>query len=312
ARYASDLQEDPVPPPSRLDAKGMAVVVCLCAIWGANQVAVKVGNSGLAPIFASAVRSVIAGALVAGWCLLSRTPLWHRDRTALHGLVLGIIFGVEFMLIYVGLNHTTASRGVLFLYAAPFFVAAGAHWLLPQEPLTRRKLLGLCLAFAGLVATFADRLQGPSTGRLLGDLLLLGGGALWAAATLYLKGIVGDRMTPAQMLFYQLAVSAILLLLGALSWEDPLVFDPRPTVLWAVLYQSVIVAFASYLVWFSLLSRYPASGLSGFTFFTPLFGVLAGALLLREPLGPGLLLGAALVSTGMVLVNRPAPGPSLP
>ena len=296
-----------MPPPSRLDAKGIAAIVTLCALWGANQVAVKVGNSGLAPIFASGIRSLIAGALVAAWCLLSRTPLWHRDRTALHGLIVGIIFAVEFMLIYVGLNHTTASRGVLFLYTAPFFVAAGAHCFLPEEPLTRAKLLGLCLAFAGIVATFADRIQGLSAGSIRGDLLLLGGGALWAAATLYLKGIVRDRMTPAQMLFYQLAVSAILLLLAAVIWEEPLVFDPRPAVLWAVLYQSVVVAFASYLLWFSLLSRYPASGLSGFTFFTPLFGVLAGALLLREHLGPGLLLGAALVSTGMLLVNRPGP-----
>ena len=119
------------------------------------EVAVKVGNSGFAPIFASAVRSVIAGALVAGWCLLSRSPLWLRGWPALHGVVLGIIFAVEFVLIYVGLNHTAASRGVLFLYTAPFFVAAGAHWLLPQEPLTREKLLGLCLAFAGLIAEAA-------------------------------------------------------------------------------------------------------------------------------------------------------------
>jgi drug/metabolite transporter (DMT)-like permease len=104
-----------------------------------------------------------------------------------------------------------------------------------------------------------------------------------------------------------LAVSAILLLLAAVIWEKPLVFDPRPAVLWSVLYQSVVVAFASYLLWFYLLLRYPASGLSGFTFFTPLFGVLAGALLLQEHLGPGLLLGAALVSTGMLLVNRPGP-----
>jgi len=298
-----------VPPQSRLDAKGVVAILGLCAIWGANQVAVKVGNSGLAPIFGSAVRSLIAGTLVAAWCLLYRIPLWHRDRTALHGLILGIIFGVEFTLIYVGMNHTTASRGVLFLYTAPFFVAAGAHWFLPQEPLTRGKLLGLCLAFGGIVATFADRIQGLSAGSALGDLLILGGGALWAAATLYLKGVVRDRMTPAQMLFYQLAVSAALLLPGAVLWEGPLVFNLGPAVLWAVLYQSVVVAFASYLLWFSLLSRYPASGLSGFTFFTPLFGVLAGALLLRERLGPGLLLGAALVSTGMLLVNRPAPAP---
>ena len=298
-----------MPPQSRLDAKGVVAILGLCAIWGANQVAVKVGNSGLAPIFGSAVRSLIAGTLVAAWCLLYRIPLWHRDRTALHGLILGIIFGVEFTLIYVGMNHTTASRGVLFLYTAPFFVAAGAHWFLPQEPLTRGKLLGLCLAFGGIVATFADRIQGLSAGSALGDLLILGGGALWAAATLYLKGVVRDRMTPAQMLFYQLAVSAALLLPGAVLWEGPLVFNLGPAVLWAVLYQSVVVAFASYLLWFSLLSRYPASGLSGFTFFTPLFGVLAGALLLRERLGPGLLLGAALVSTGMLLVNRPAPAP---
>jgi drug/metabolite transporter (DMT)-like permease len=283
----------------------MAIVVSLCFLWGMGQVSIKVANRGVSPIFQAALRSVVAALLVLLWARVRALPLLHRDRTFLHGLVIGLLFGTEFVFIYFGLSYTTASHAVLFLYTAPFFVALGAHWLLPNEPLTGRKLAGLILAFAGVIATLWDSLGRPTRLQIAGDLMSMTGGLLWAATSLYLKRVVRSSMTPSQMLFYQLGVSAVQLSAMAVLLEPQWIRDIGPLVIASLAYQGIIVAFASYLVWFWLIQVYPVSNLSALTFFTPIFGVLLGSLLLHEPLTAKLLSGAGLVTGGMILVNWP-------
>jgi drug/metabolite transporter (DMT)-like permease len=288
-----------------LDGRAMAMVVSLCFLWGLGQVSIKVANRGVSPIFQAAVRSVVAALLVALWARIRTLPLVHRDRTFLHGLVIGLLFGTEFVFIYLGLNYTTASHAVIFLYTAPFFVALGAHWLLPNEPLTGCKMAGLILAFAGIIVTLWDSLGRPTRLQIVGDVMSMAGGLLWAATSLYLKRVVRSSMTPSQMLFYQLGVSAVQLSVLTFFLESQWIQDFSPLVITCLAYQGIIVAFASYLVWFWLIQVYPVSNLSGFTFFTPVFGVLLGGLLLAEPLTAKLLSGAALVTGGMILVNWP-------
>jgi len=288
-----------------LDGRAMAIVVTLCFLWGMGQVSIKVANRGVSPIFQAALRSVVAALLVLLWARVRALPLVHRDRTFLHGLVIGLLFGTEFVFIYFGLSYTTASHAVLFLYTAPFFVALGAHWLLPNEPLTGRKLAGLILAFAGVIATLWDSLGRPTRLQIAGDLMSMTGGLLWAATSLYLKRVVRSSMTPSQMLFYQLGVSAVQLSAMAVLLEPQWIRDIGPLVIASLAYQGIIVAFASYLVWFWLIQVYPVSNLSALTFFTPIFGVLLGSLLLHEPLTAKLLSGAGLVTGGMILVNWP-------
>lgn len=288
-----------------LDSRAMVILVSLCFLWGLSQVSIKVANRGVSPIFQAAVRSVAAALLVAFWARGRGLPLIHRDRTLLHGLAVGLLFGTEFVCIYLGLSYTTASHAVVILYTAPFFVALGAHWFLPHEPLTGRKVAGLALAFLGVVVTLQESLARPTRLQILGDLLSLLGGGLWAATSLYLKGIVRTRMTPSQMLFYQLGVSAVQLSLMSRILEPHPIRDLSPLVLGSLAYQGIIVAFASYLIWFWLIQVYPVSNLSGFTFFTPIFGVLLGGLLLHEPITLSLLTGAGLVAGGMILVNWP-------
>jgi len=288
-----------------LDGRAMAIVVTLCFLWGMGQVSIKVANRGVSPIFQAAVRSLVAALLVALWARVRALPLVHRDRTFLHGLAIGLLFGTEFLFIYLGLSYTTASHAVIFLYTAPFFVALGAHWLLPNEPLTGRKLAGLILAFAGVIITLWDSLGRPTRLQIAGDLMSMTAGLLWAATSLYLKRVVRSSMTPSQMLFYQLGVSALQLSFMALFLEPRWIRGLDPLVVTSLAYQGIIVAFASYLVWFWLFQVYPVRNLFCFTFFTPVFGVLLGGLLLHEPLTAKLLSGAGLVTGGMILVNWP-------
>jgi drug/metabolite transporter (DMT)-like permease len=288
-----------------LDGRAIATVVGLCLLWGLSQVSIKAANQGVSPIFQAAVRSIIAATLVAAWARFRGMPLIHRDRTLLHGLMIGVLFGTEFVFVYLGLYYTTASHAVILLYTAPLLVALGAHWILPEEPITHRKGIGLLLAFLGVVATFWDSLYAPTRAQLLGDAFSIIAGFLWAATSLYLKRIVRTSMTPSQMLFYQLGLSAVQLTVMSFLLEPRQIIRLTPLVVGSIAYQGIIVAFASYLIWFWLIQTYPVSRISAFTFFTPIFGILMGGLLLGDPLTLKLLVGGGLVTSGMFLVNWP-------
>ncbi len=286
-----------------LDWPAMALLLFLCAIWGLAQVAIKVANAGVSPLTQAGIRSAGAALCLGAWSAARGVPLLGRDGTLGYGLTIGAMFAGEFVFIYWGLTFTTASRAVLFVYAAPFVVAVGAHFLLPGERLHRLKVLGLLCAFGGLALAFADGLRLPTRRELLGDTLELVGAILWGATTLVVKAR-GRAVSPEKTLFYQLAGSAVALL--ALAWlvREPGLTRPTPLVLGALAYQTFAIAFASYLAWFWLLTRYPASEMHAFTFWTPLLGLAAGGLLLGEPVSTALIVAVALVAAGIYLVNR--------
>jgi drug/metabolite transporter (DMT)-like permease len=292
-----------VSPSGRLGVLPVALLLLCCLVWGLNQVAIKVSVAGVSPLLGAGLRSLMAAALVWIWCWIRGEPLFRRDGTGAYGLLIGLMFAAEVALIYWGLAYTTASRSVIFLYSAPFFVALGAHRYIPGERLTRRRTAGLVLAFAGLCLAFADALYLPSRRELLGDVLELGAGFLWGATTVVLKN-ARVSLTPPRMLFYQLAISTVALIGASLALREAGVVAPTGPVLAALAYQAVIVAFASYLAWFWLLRRHPASALAPHLFWTPLFGVLAGWALLGDPLSANLGAAAALIAVGIYLVNR--------
>jgi drug/metabolite transporter (DMT)-like permease len=288
----------------RLGVLPVALLLLCCLAWGLNQVAIKVGVAGISPLMGAGLRSLVAAALVWLWCGLRGEPMFRRDGTGPFGLLIGLLFAGEVALIYWGLAYTTASRSVIFLYSAPFFVALGAHRYIPGERLTRARTAGLVVAFAGLCLACADALYLPSRRELFGDMLELAAGFLWGATTVVIKKGGRVPLTPSRMLFYQLAISSVALIGASLALREPGVVSPTVPVLAALAYQAVIVAFASYLAWFWLLRRYPASDLAPYLFWTPLAGVLAGWGLLGDPLSANLGAAAALVALGIYLVNR--------
>jgi len=289
-----------------LDTAAAVLLTLLCASWGLNQVAVKVAGAGISPAMQAGLRSIGSTVLLVAWARWRCVPLLTRDGTLLPGLAAGLLFAAEFLLIYWGLTFTTASRGVIFLYTAPFVMAIGAHFFVPGDRLTRVRSLGLLVAFAGIVVAFADALRLPTRVELLGDMLCLAAAFAWGATTVLIKVSRLRHVSAERTLLYQLATSAVVLPVVALATGEPGVHDATPAVIGAFAYQIVVVAFVSYAAWFWLVARYPASRLAAFTFLTPVFGVAFGGLLLSEPIGPALLLALVLMATGIYLVNRPS------
>lgn len=291
---------------THLDTLAITVLAFLCLLWGIQQVSIKVANVGVSPILQGGIRSAIATVLLWLWMVTRGVKIFERDGSLVAGLICGLLFSGEFLFIYWGLAYTTASRSVVFIYVSPFVVAIGAHFFVKGETLRGMQVIGLLCAFIGIIVAFADGLGLPSKTMLIGDAMALMGAFLWGATTVVIKATTLARIAPSKNLLYQLAASALLLPALSVLMGEPGIIDLSPLVIGCLLYQGVVVAFASYLAWYWLIAHYPAASLASFTFLTPLFGMLAGGILLDERITALLSLAMLLVAAGIYLVNRPA------
>ncbi|HEY0223366.1 MAG TPA: DMT family transporter [Pseudolabrys sp.] len=287
-----------------LDPAAAAIMVVLCLSWGFNQVATKLAIHDIPPLVQATVRSIVAALIIAGWCQVRGIPLLKRDGSLWPGLAAGLCFGVEFICIFQGLAYTTATRAVLFIYLAPFFVVLGARIFLPADRFGPAQWLGLTLSFAGMGVAFGLPTPALDSRQAIGDLMMVGGALFWAATTLIIKASSLNRVAAEKTMLYQLVVSAPMMAFAAFLFDQHVAAMPSALALGALAYQTVWVVSVTFVIWFAIMAKYSASRLSVFTFLTPLFGVAAGHLVLGEPLTLAFAAAVALVAAGLVLVNR--------
>jgi drug/metabolite transporter (DMT)-like permease len=288
----------------RLDAFGVVALTLISAVLGLNQVVIKVVNGGLAPVFAAGLRS--AGGILCVWLLIrlmGKRPRLRRAALA-PGLLVGLLFTVEFIALYTALDLGTVARTAVLFYTMPVWAALAAHLWLPGERLTRARAAGLLLAFAGVAVAMAERQAGGAPTPLLADLCALAAALAWAG-TLFCVRLTALRDDPPEtQLFWQVLVSAPLLILVSAGFGPWLRAPDWMT--WAGLgFQIVAVVTLGFAAWFWLLTVYPAGSVAAFGFQVPVFGVAFGWLILGEPVGPSLGVALALVAAGLWLVNRP-------
>jgi drug/metabolite transporter (DMT)-like permease len=291
--------------PQSIDRTAAAAMVLLCASWGFQQVCVKLALPELPPIAQAAIRSIGASMLVGAWAWWMRRDLRIIDGTLGPGILVGLIFGAEFAFLFLALARTDAGRVVMLLYTAPFVVAIGARFLPVPERLSLDRWAGIAVAFAG-VAILLSPGSAVGASSLAGDVMALAAGILCGLTTLIIKATKLRATEPAKVLLYQLAVSAVAMtaasLLAGEAWRVP-----ATALTWsAMIYQVVWVTTVTYLIWFWLVSRYPPARLSVLSFLSPVFGVAFGHWFLGEALTGPLILSLLLVTSGIILVNRPA------
>ena len=289
----------------RLDMPAILLLTFCCALWGLAQVSVKLAVTDIPPVMLGALRSIGAALLVAGSAAATGQKLYARDGTLGSGILAGLLFAAEFVVMYRAIELASASRTVLFVYSAPVFVALGAHWFVPGERLRAVQGAGLAACLLGIAAGFADAADFSDQHEIEGDALAMVSALLWAATTVVIKAGPLARAASTRTLNFQLVVSALALPLASLAGGEHWAIHPGRVALAALAYNTVVVAWLSYLGWFWLMRRYPAGRLSSFTFLTPLFGALFGKLILGERLSGRLGLALVLVSLGIYLVNRP-------
>src|SRR6201999_2402853 len=287
-----------------LSPGAIALMLLLCLSWGFNQIAVKLALPDMPAMMQATFRSLgaLPVLLIVGW--VRKVDFSVRDGTLGPGIFAGVVFGFEFVLNYQGLHLTTASRAVVFLYTAPFFVALGSFRLL-GERLRASQWAGLALSFAGVALAIGVPQPNVDSSVLLGDLMIVGGGAMWGATTVIAKGTKLRLAAPEKALGYQVAISIPILAAAAWLAGETLDHIPGPLAISVVTYQAVWVVGLTFTMWFALIQAYSASKLSAFTFITPLFGVVASYLIMHDELSLAFGAAAVLVIAGLYLVNRP-------
>ena len=290
-----------------LDTRAIAILVACCAFWGLQQILIKTTVAEVPPMWQAAMRMAGAVLLLWAWCRWRGVPLFERDGTLGGGLLAGLLFAGEFVCIYTGLQHTSASRLTVFLYTSPFVVALLVPRLVPSERLRGVQWVGLAIALAAVVVAFSESFGHSSGDQLYGDALALLAGVLWGLTTLVIRSTKLATASAEKTLFYQIAVTAAITPLLSLAWGEPWGYAYSGYAWFSIALQTVIGAFVSYLAWMWLLRHYPATRISSFTFLTPLFALVFGVLLLGEALTPQLVIALTGVALGIVLVNRRRP-----
>lgn len=289
-----------------LPASAIATLVVLMASWGFHFVSVKLALPDLSPPMQSLIRALVSTACLTVFMLARGERILARDATLVPGIVAGLMFGVEFLLIFGGLSLTSAARGGVLLYTMPFFVSAMAIVYLPGERLDRRQLGGMATAFVGVAIAFSDGFGGAAGPyAVVGDLLMVAAAASWAATTIVIKRTALLTAPPTRVLWYQLAMSIPVSAVAVLVSGAPAPTGLSATTLGVIAYQGVWVAFLTYIAWFALVARHSAPVLSTWSFLAPVFGMVFGHFVLGEPVGPALIAALVLISGGLVLVSRP-------
>jgi len=289
-----------------LDAPAVTLLVGCCLMWGLGQVAAKVALGSIPPLLQAGLRSGLSVLLLLAWSQARGVRLFERDGSLAAGVLAGVLFAGEFACIFLGLQHTSASRLTVFLYTAPFVVALGMPFVARGERLRPLQAVGLVVAFSGVALAYAEGFQHATAGPLqwLGDALGLAAAVLWGATTLVVRGSRLSSLAPEKTLAWQLGVSAVLLagagVLAGESWPAQL----GALAAGAFAFQVVVISFGTFLVWFWLVRHYPATQVASFTLLTPIAGLAFGVILLGEPLTARLLGAAASVAVGIWLVNR--------
>lgn len=286
-----------------IDTFGVILLIILSALMGVNQVFVKIINVGLHPVFQAGLRSACSFIPVLCYALIMKKQLTIRDGSFWPGMLAGVFFGTEFLLLFQGLDYTTVSRASIFFYTMPFWTAIGAHFLIPGERLTVIRVTGLLLAICGVVLALFNKQSSAGAQAIVGDLFCLLAATLWSGIVIVTRTTRMSKSCPEMQLLYQLAVSSIILLIVAPTFGD-MVRDLNFTIIILFSIQVLVIGCFGFLAWFWVLSIYPASNMASFSFLSPVFGVIFGWLILDETIDKTIIIALVLVSLGVILINR--------
>ncbi len=289
---------------NHLDTVAIGLLLGCCLFWGFQQVLVKATLAEVPPVFQAFIRFAGATLLLWVWCRWRGIKLFAADGSLGAGLLAGGLFSIEFAFLYVGLQHTSASRLTVFLYTSPFWVAALLPLWVKSEKLRTVQWAGLACAFAAVGFALRDGFSTGGASTWVGDLLALVAGMFWGLTTVVIRASSLAKVSAEKLLFYQVAVSAATLPFVSMALGEQWAWTFSPFAITSLLLQTVVGAFASYLAWMWMLGHYPTTKISVFVFLTPLFALLFGALWLNEAVTTSLLAALVLVAVGIVLVNR--------
>ena len=290
-------------PAKGIDLKGAALAMLVSILWGANPVAIKIGLVDAPPLRLAWMRFLIGGAVITLWAWAGgRLAGFRIERGEWRPLIfLGLLFTLQIGMMNVGTSLTSAAHSAILLNLYAVHTVVLAHFLIPGDRLSVKKVTGVLVAYSGIVLLFARQVTRDAP-TLPGDVIMVVSGFILAERTVYLARAV-QHLDAVKLLLAQAAIGTALLVLISL------LFEPAPTRFTASLaaslvYQGVVISGFNFIVNLWLLRRYRPSALAAFFLTQPLFGVVAAALVTGDPLTLELLVASVAVALGIGLTSR--------
>ena len=286
-----------------IDTFGIVSLSFFSLMLGFNQVVMKVVNTGIQPIFCAGLRSLFAAVIVFIWLTLCKKKIQVEKDLLFSIICYGLIFGGEFLLLFVALDLTSVIRVTIIFYSMPVWLALMNHFLLKDDKLTKIKIFGLMIALLGVgISVISSNLLPGNEANFWGDLCALGGANGWALFAFYSKNSKIKEKPPDTLMFYAFLVSAPMLIAFSFLY-GPFIRQIQTIHLVGFLFQ-ILFASVGFICWLWLLKRYSATTVASFAFLTPIFGIFFGWLILAEHLSMQLLIAGTLVTSGIYFVSK--------
>jgi drug/metabolite transporter (DMT)-like permease len=286
---------------SRLD---WALFVLLGFLWGSSYLFIKVGvDAGLEPFTLVTMRLLIGLALLVAVVATARQALPRSASTYAHLAVMGLFsVALPFSLITFAEQSVDSALAAILTAAVPIFVIPFAALLLPDERITPNRLVGIGIGLVGVAILVGFDPATLASGDLLAELALIGAAISYAVGAVYARRMV-HGLAPMIQAVFQVAFAFAMAAILAFTFERPLSAPLSGEALLAVVWLGLLGSGVAYLVFFRLLANWGATRTALVAYLLPVWGIVLGALVLREALDARLLLGTALIIGGIALVN---------
>lgn len=279
----------------------------VAAIWGSSFLLIRVGVEQFTPGQVAFIRCLIA-AIGLNVVMLMRGKRWPTDRRTWIAFILVGIGNAALPYWLIGLSEQiiTSSLASIIQATVPLFSLVFAHFMLSDERINPQKIVGLMLGFIGILILSVR--QGNLSGEFTGILLMVAGSASYGLFAVYNRKALSNRIEPiviaaSTFIVATLGAAAIMLIEPALgvtvAEEGPITRD----VWFAVIMLGLVNTFVAYLFFYYIIRELGAFRATGVTYIVPVFGVTLGALILREPIDITVILGAALIMSGIAVIN---------
>lgn len=275
-----------------------AVVV---VTWGLNWAVTKTIVHSVTPLWTTAIRSAIATVVLFGLLLARGQLIVPRRGDVPVVLVITVFHMVAFSaLVAFGLQFVPVGRSIVLGYTTPLWVAPGA-WLLLGEPMTRPRLVGICLGLAGLAVLFNPLDFAWNDDRaLIGNGLVLLAAMCWAVSILYVRAHTWIS-TPFQLVFWQALLATAILSILALSIDGAPRIPWSPVLTAAFLYSGIFGTALAYWAMAMVNRSLPATTTSLGILATPVVGMASSTITLGEPLDLPVIVAMALIVSGIAI-----------
>ncbi|MDP6824039.1 MAG: DMT family transporter [Dehalococcoidia bacterium] len=286
-----------------LDLKAGLFVFFVSTLWSGNSIAIKAGLEYAPPLRQGWMRFVVGSIVILGWAIHSKSDLRIHRAEWRPLFVLSIFFGVQVMLMNLGIKYTTAGHATVLIVTSSIWVALLSHFFIPGDRLEPVRFLGILIAYLGIIVLSADSLfEAGGKNLILGDILSAISGFLLGARLVYSARLV-SRLDPAKMLLFQAATGGVALIIISA------IFEPEPW-LWtwelavSLAYQGFVIAGFGFLAMLLMSKYFFPSRVSAISLTQPVTGILLAWLILDEEPSALLWIGGVLVMGGALLAQR--------